>query len=55
MDFLYDATFGWCFVLGEIVVIFIVFMVLHRWAFAHHKELTAREEAEAEDAETPPE
>ena len=40
MEFLTDPTFGWCFVLGEIVVVFAVFMILHRHALRRHEELT---------------
>jgi hypothetical protein len=43
MDFLYNESFGWCFVLGEIVVVFIVFMVVHRWALRHHEGLLRSE------------
>ena len=50
MDFIYGETFGWCFVLGEIVVIFVVFMVLHRHPLRHHEELARRERARRERA-----
>jgi hypothetical protein len=42
MDFLADNTFGWCFVLGEIFVLFVIFMVLHRHALRRHEELTGQ-------------
>lgn len=51
MGFLTDPTFGWCFVLGEIVVVFVVFMILHRRALRRHEALT---NAEAEDSERTP-
>jgi len=50
MEFLADTTFGWCFVLGEIFVIFVVFMVLHRHALRRHEELTRNEKAAGEAA-----
>jgi hypothetical protein len=45
MQFLLDTTFGWCFVLGEIVVIFVIFMVLHRRALRKHEGMIERERA----------
>lgn len=48
MEFLADKTFGWCFVLGQIFVFFVVFMVLHRHALRRHKELTRKDEAPRE-------
>ena len=45
MEFFFDTTFGWCFVLGEIVMIFAIFMVLHRRALRRHEELTEKDEA----------
>ena len=45
MEFLADKTFGWCFVLGEIVIIFVIFMVLHRCALRRHEKLTEKDEA----------
>jgi hypothetical protein len=54
MDFFYDETFGWCFVLGEIVLIFVIFMVLHRHALRHHEELTRNEEPSGDDTDSTP-
>ncbi|MBN1918458.1 MAG: hypothetical protein JW889_11150 [Verrucomicrobia bacterium] len=52
MGFLYDAAFGWCFVLGQIVIVFIVFMILHRHALRRHEELLRNERrVEGPDAE----
>ena len=45
MEFFFDTTFGWCFVLGEIFVVFVIFMVLHRQALRRHEELTEKDEA----------
>jgi flagellar biosynthesis/type III secretory pathway M-ring protein FliF/YscJ len=45
MEFLADKTFGWCFVLGQIFVFFVVFMVVHRHALRRHEELTREDEA----------
>jgi hypothetical protein len=50
MDFLTNSTFGWCFVLGEILVLFAVFMVVHRHALRRHEELTGQG-AEGHDTE----
>jgi hypothetical protein len=41
MELLTDPTFGWCLVLGEIAVVFAIFMILHRRALRRHEELTA--------------
>ena len=54
MEFLADETFGWCFVLGEIVVFFVVFMVVHRYALSHHEALMRQDEAATPGAEDPP-
>lgn len=54
MDFFYDETFGWCFVLGEIVVIFVIFMVLHRRALRRHEKLTRQGGAAGHDLDMPP-
>jgi hypothetical protein len=51
MDFFYDETFGWCFVLGEIVVVFVIFMILHRHALRRHEELTESDEAADRDTD----
>lgn len=48
MEFLADKTFGWCFVLGQIFVFFLIFMVLHRHALRRHEELTRKDEAPRE-------
>jgi hypothetical protein len=50
MQFLLDTTFGWCFVVGEIVVIFVVFMVLHRWALRAHRAMLEREANDRTDS-----
>jgi hypothetical protein len=51
MGFLYNATFGWCFVLGEIVVIFVAFMILHRHALRRHEELMSADAEENGDTQ----
>jgi len=54
MKFLFDTTFGWCFVLGEIVIIFVIFMVLHRHALRRHEALTEKEETSGHNTDASP-
>ncbi len=54
MEFLTDTTFGWCFVLGEIFVFFVIFMVLHRRALRRHEALTRNDEASGHNTDTTP-
>jgi hypothetical protein len=54
MQFLLDTTFGWCFVLGEIVVIFGLFMVLHRRALRKYRGFVEREREADNRTDGPP-
>jgi hypothetical protein len=54
MQLLLNTTFGWCFVVGEIVVIFGIFMVLHRRALRKYRGLIERERDTNDRSDVPP-